>query len=395
MRRVARCRTRRQGEPDIIDLARCRVGAATYSDWVSPHSETLLDLSLARTSLTRDLSDREGSAGLDAALADPQTRVVQIHGDRARVVELTEGAGDASATAVRWRLNYLSPSDAGLVSVGQTTQPGGADAPVLVLLGRNSAGIRYVAQISNASADEGPTGSTAADGGDAELGSPEYRTLREVGSELDDVDTGVFTSAMALAHWHRRAPFCPGCGTATIPGDGGWVRRCPADGSEHYPRTDAAIIVAVTDSDDRLLLAQGANWVERRMSLLAGFVEAGETFEAAVAREVGEEVGVALTDIAYRGNQPWPFPASLMIGFTARAVTTDLRLQADEIARAQWFSRAELATAVRDGQVVPPHRISIARSLIEQWFGGPIDAGMGDITHRSEQPVAPTTGPRP
>lgn len=358
-----------QGPPrsQVGDRAGRDVGAPTYSGRVSHHSETLLDLSLARTTLIRDLSDRDGQVGLDRALADPRTRVVEIRGDRAPIAAPTEVRGAAR------RLVYREPQSGD----GADGSDGGQRADrVLVLLGRDGDGTRYVAQLreaTNPEAHQPPSGAEADEHG------RHWLTLREVGTELDDTDTGVLTSAMALAQWHRRNPYCPRCGSRTVPVDGGWVRRCPQDGSEHYPRTDAAVIVAVTDQDDRLLLAQGVGWAQRRMSLLAGFVEAGETLEAAVVREVGEEVGVRLTDVTYRGNQPWPFPASLMIGFSARALGTELRLQAEEIAAARWFSREELSAAVAAEQVILPHRISIARSLIEQWFGGPLD---GTGTHR-------------
>ena len=154
----------------------------------------------------------------------------------------------------------------------------------------------------------------------------------------------------------------------------GWIRRCPADGSEHYPRTDMAVIMAVVDADDRLLLARGKGFRGNGMSVLAGFVEPGESLAAAVAREVAEEVGVEVTDVTYLGDQPWPFPSSLMLGFTARALGTDLRLQAEEIEAARWFTRDELVAALADGSVVVSGRISISRRIIEHWFGGPLDA---------------------
>ncbi|WP_338089040.1 NAD(+) diphosphatase [Phycicoccus endophyticus] len=154
----------------------------------------------------------------------------------------------------------------------------------------------------------------------------------------------------------------------------GWVRRCPADGSDHYPRTDVAVIMAVVDDDDRLLLARGRGFRSGGMSVLAGFVEPGETLAAAVVREVGEEVGVEVEEVTYLGDQPWPFPSSLMVGFRARARSTALRLQEDEIAAARWFTRDELAAAVADGSLVIPGRVSIARRLLEHWYGGRLQA---------------------
>ncbi len=167
---------------------------------------------------------------------------------------------------------------------------------------------------------------------------PGTATLREVGAHVDDLGAALFAATLALANWHRVHGFCPRCGSRTEPVQAGWVRRCVTDGSEHYPRTDAAVIMAVVDDDDRLLLARGRGFRTRGMSVLAGFVEPGETLAGAVAREVAEEVGVEVDDVRYLGDQPWPFPSSLMVGFTAHARGTDLRLQEDEIAAARWFT---------------------------------------------------------
>ncbi len=201
-----------------------------------------------------------------------------------------------------------------------------------------------------------------------------WRTLRQVGADLDDVGAAAFTTTLALANWHRTHGHCPRCGRPTEPGLSGWIRRCPHDGSEHYPRTDMAVIMAVVDADDRILLARGRGFRQGGMSVLAGFVEPGETLAAAVAREVLEEVGVEVADVTYLGDQPWPFPTSLMLGFTARALGTDLRLQEEEIEEARWFSREDLRRAVEDGSVLVSGRISISRRIVEHWYGGPIDA---------------------
>jgi NAD+ diphosphatase len=133
-----------------------------------------------------------------------------------------------------------------------------------------------------------------------------------------------------------------------------------------------AVIVAVVDAEDRLLLARGKGFRGNGMSVLAGFVEPGETLAAAVAREVAEEVGVEVEEVTYLGDQPWPFPSSLMLGFTARALGTELRLQPEEIEAARWFTRADLSEATAHGSVVVSGRISISRRLIEHWYGGPL-----------------------
>jgi NAD+ diphosphatase len=204
---------------------------------------------------------------------------------------------------------------------------------------------------------------------DAGGGGHRWANLRDVGYALDDRDAGLATAAVGLAQWHERHRCCSLCGEPTVPDLGGWVRRCPRDGSEHYPRTDPAVIVAVTDGDDRLLLARGAQWAERRFSTLAGFVESGESAERAVVREVAEEVSIPVDDVRYRGSQPWPFPASLMLAFTARARATEIAVDGVEVVEARWFTREELRRAVEDGVVLPPMRASVARTLIEEWFG--------------------------
>ncbi len=192
--------------------------------------------------------------------------------------------------------------------------------------------------------------------------------------DVPDLEQGLAVEAFALAQWHATHTHCPRCGAETEVTQGGWVRRCPADGSNHFPRTDPAVIMAITDPDDRLLLARGPEWGPGRRSVLAGFVEPGEGLEQAVARETLEEVGVIVDpeSIEYRDSQSWPFPASLMLGFRARATTTRLVRQEDEIAEADWFTREEVATALADGNLSAFGRNSIGRALIEDWFGGPL-----------------------
>jgi NAD+ diphosphatase len=158
------------------------------------------------------------------------------------------------------------------------------------------------------------------------------------------------------------------------------VRRTPASadapGQENFPRTDAAVIVGITDAEDRLLLGSNALWEKNRFSLLAGFVEPGESLEAAVLREVYEESGIRVVDPVYFGSQPWPFPASLMLGFRAKVDSEQewtLMPDGDEILELRWFSREELTAAL--GEIILPGHTSIARYIIEDWFGGPIEDG--------------------
>lgn len=179
-------------------------------------------------------------------------------------------------------------------------------------------------------------------------------------------------TAVAITTWHSNHQRCAQCGDATRPTLGGWVRRCDADQRDHYPRTDPAVIVAITDADDRLLMAHASYWSANRFSHLAGYVEPGESFEQAVHREVGEEASLTVRDVTYVGSQPWPFPASIMVGFTARVDDPDLTLDEEEITEAYFVTRAELADRVAQGTMIVAPQGSIARRMMEDWYGGPV-----------------------
>ena len=200
--------------------------------------------------------------------------------------------------------------------------------------------------------------------------------LRGAFADLDDeaegVDRELATTAVAMATWHERAAQCPMCGSATETREGGWSRRCPTDGVDHYPRTDPAVIVAITDADDRMLLAHVSYHSPLRYSHLAGYVEPGESLEQAARREVFEESGVTLAELEYAGSQPWPFPASIMIGFRARAASTDIAVDGVEVTDAAWLTRQELARRVGAGEIILAPPGSIARHLIHSWYGGPV-----------------------
>jgi NAD+ diphosphatase len=193
--------------------------------------------------------------------------------------------------------------------------------------------------------------------------------LREVGADLGDLDAGLLAQAIGILEWHERNRFSPLTGAATTIERGGWVQRDPTTGIEIFPRTDPAVIMLVHDGGDRVVLGRQRVWPPGRFSILAGFVEPGESAEAAVAREVAEEVGLRVTDVRYVGSQPWPFPQSLMLGFVARAEGGDiLRLDPDEIEEARWFTREELRSG--DGPRVLPPPVSIARHILDRWVAG-------------------------
>jgi NAD+ diphosphatase len=203
-----------------------------------------------------------------------------------------------------------------------------------------------------------------------------WAELRLAGAALTPRDAGLLTEAVALANWHRAGRFSPRTGIETVVTRAGWVRHPPgfdeeSSGEHVFPRTDAAVIVGVIDASERLLLARNTNWPENRVSVLAGFVEPGESFESAVEREVAEEVGVRVVRTTYLGSQPWPFPASVMVGFFAEAAADsgDPRVDGVEISEARWYSRDGLVTAIDGGLRLPGHT-SIARAIIEEWYGG-------------------------
>jgi NAD+ diphosphatase len=306
-------------------------------------------LPLSRSTIDRDAATRDEPGAIEAALADPRTRVVVLARGRAL---LTEG-GEV-------RLALLPAAEV----------PG---PDQLLYLGR--------ATDTEDDLDEGAAVLAALlDGDTADALAPDearWADLRLQGAMLGARDAGLFAQALGLANWHRVSRFSPRTGAPTVPGRSGWVRHPEgfdqeSSGEHVFPRTDPAVIMSVIDEQDRLLLASNAAWPEGRYSILAGFVEPGESLEAAVRREVFEEVGVRVDQVEYLGSQPWPFPASIMVGFLARTVPgvdSTAKPDGEEIREARWFTREELAEAAR-GPVRLPGHTSIARAIIEHWYGG-------------------------
>lgn len=196
----------------------------------------------------------------------------------------------------------------------------------------------------------------------------EVHDFREVGAMLTDNERDIAATASALNQWHRAEPRCPKCGEPTQVINGGFARHCLTCGHDHFPRTDPAVIVAVLDAQDRILLGRQSTWPARRVSILAGFVEAGESLEQAIHREIAEEVDVSLSAVRYYGSQPWPFPRSLMLGFVARASSTAICVDGDEIESADWFTRDAVRSQVASGELGLPGETSIAYRLIEAWL---------------------------
>ena len=303
-----------------------------------------LRLALSRAELERDHLSR--SLGIDALLTAPEARAIVLHEGSAL---LTDSGG----------LALVPPESV-------------ASHVLAVFLGRSPAGAPDVAAGA-------PIVALVVDDEVAEKLRGQWGDLRSLGWRLGARDAGLFTQAVALVNWHESATFSPRTGTPTVSAQSGWVRIDPDTGAENFPRTDPAVIVAVTDADDRLLLGSNALWEAHRFSLLAGFVEPGESLEAAVVREVFEEAGIVVTDPVYLGSQPWPFPASLMVGFRATVAEgegVDARPDGEEILELRWFTREQLADSLDD--VLLPGRSSIARAIIEDWYGGRLGKPMGE-----------------
>lgn len=303
-----------------------------------------LILPLARHAVDRDYLARSREDLFDELWQNEKTRVLAMH-KGAVLLNLDHDS-------VGPKLNLLKvdevPSAQLRVYLGKTidaseTEP--VDTPVvLAILGDNAASA-------------------------IEADATRWHNLRKSGLGLSDRDSGLFTQALALANWHDTHVYCPRCGTPTLVTQGGWVRKCFKDDSEVFPRTDPAIIVSVIDREDRILLGSQGTWEQNRWSVLAGFVEPGESLNHAVLREMFEEAGVRLETPMYLGSQAWPFPYSLMLGFTARLTADSPIHQPDgiEIEKLRWFTRDELAAEAP--QMLLPSRISIARAMIERWYG--------------------------
>ncbi|WP_341927669.1 NAD(+) diphosphatase [Nocardioides psychrotolerans] len=280
---------------------------------------------------------RKDDAWLDERWSDPRTRVLVVSGTRVRPRD----------GAIEW------------------TSPEQAPDGVRVLLGER---------------DDDTWFALIADGGPAQAEQGEWFPLRGLLPALaggsTDVAPLVF-HALGLAEWHWATRFCPRCGGALVPAAAGHELHCAQCGKPQFPRTDPAVIMLVTSGepgsdDERCLLGRQSVWPEGRFSTLAGFCEPGETLEDAVRREVAEEVGVRVGAVTYFGNQPWPLPASLMLGMIGRAESTTIEVDRDEIEEAAWFTRAEMREQAEAGTLVLPGGVSISRSLIEHWYGGPL-----------------------
>ena len=295
---------------------------------------TLPHLSLSANPHDRSAPRRDDEEWLAQRWADPTSRVLVVSGTRIRPVE--------------GRVEWVSPAEA----------PDG----MRVLLGERDGATCFAVIVDPAVASESKS---------------EWFGLRSAFPQLAgraDSDAPLLFHAIGLAEWHFATRFCPRCGGALEPRRSGHELGCTQCGTAQFPRTDPAVIMVVASgepgsAEERCLLGRQAAWPAGRYSTLAGFCEPGETLEDAVRREVAEEVGIRVGEVEYFGNQPWPLPASLMIGFVGWAETTEIEVDGEEIEDARWFTRAEMKAEAEAGTLLLPGGISISRSLVEHWYG--------------------------
>jgi NAD+ diphosphatase len=294
-------------------------------------NQITLNLPLAEVALDRDYLSRTREKLFEELWLNSQTKVLVMFDQQ---VLLADGSA----------LKYLEPSQVSLegnpVYLGKTLTD---DAPVVMLIIESDAALTL------------------------EPDETRWHHLRKSGIGLSSTDAAIFTQALALANWHELHAFCASCGENTTVTQAGWVRRCESENRELFPRTDPAIIVGVIDDQDRILLGSQGIWKENQYSILAGFVEPGESLEAAVIREMYEEAGIVVRDPQFIGSQAWPFPYSLMLGYLAKFSGGEAIPDGEEIVKLRWFSKQELKDEA--DSLLLPGKLSIARSIIEHWLG--------------------------
>ncbi len=310
------------------------------------------------SALDRAAHLRADPAGIAALLANPATRALPIW----RGKPLFCGADNAAAA---WL-----PLDSPVFQL--------ADEPP-TFLGLGDAGAHFAYDISGWEPQELPDtlGAFFDPSEQRHAGLPEdhrFAELRGVMTRLTPRDAELVATARAILGWHESHGFCAKCGAATLVGQAGWQRDCPACGAHHFPRTDPVVIMLITHGNS-VLLGRSPGWPEGMYSLLAGFVEPGETIEAAVRREVFEEAGITVAEVGYLASQPWPFPSSLMLGCSGRATGHQITIDPTEIEEALWVSREELMEVFAGNHtgIKPARKGAIAHFLLRNWLADRLD----------------------
>lgn len=304
-----------------------------------------------------------GAAGVD--------RAAHLRGDPAGLAAL--GARPDATVAVLWRGQVLADGDRAAFLPGNHPLFAGLADPVF--LGLDAGRAIFAHDLSGWAPEDLAGAGSAPEPGPLRHpllpGTAGFTDLRAIMAQLPPTEAETLATARALIGWHQTHGFCACCGQSTVQVQGGWQRQCPACGAQHFPRTDPVVIMLVLRANS-VLLGRSPGWPEGTYSLLAGFMEPGETMEAAVRREVAEETGVMVGRVGYLASQPWPFPASLMLGCRAEALTDAISLDPAELEDALWLRREEVAAvfAGRHATVRPPRRGAIAEALLRGWLEG-------------------------
>jgi NAD+ diphosphatase len=322
-----------------------------------PKVQDQLNLPVAQSTLDRDYLMRNNPDLFDILWQNPLTRVVVLHEGKTLLRDSSDDSGLPGPAA-----------ELRLMTVEEVTS-----AQLRVYLGKT-----LVA--SDTEPEQTPVVLAVVSANSAHLVEPDadrWHQLKRSGNGLSERDSELFAQALALANWHASHVYCPKCGAPTSITRGGWVRTCFNENYEVFPRTDPAIIVSVIDADDRILLGSQGSWGANRWSVLAGFVEPGESLNHAVVREVFEEAGIRVANPQFLGSQAWPHPHSLMVGYTAKVDPAHAHLAAtpdgEEIVKLRWFSREDFVAEA--GSLLLPGKGSISRALIEHWYGSELPTG--------------------
>lgn len=329
-------------------------------------TRTLPFLPLAQGDADYDTVSRQQPGLLDHLLAQDRTGVILVRGEK---VAVPKGKGAlAGRTGASIRLAALPAAYLRGPLAGSTDQ----FEPPCYYLGKADQQAWLALDLDLACAG-GAVQDPLRDLAQAADQRFDWLGLREYAPHGRPRQVGLATCAVALSVWHGRQAFCPRCGRPVRPSQAGWVQICQGDasGDRHtlFPRIEPAVIMTVVDGRDRLLLQHNRQWAPDFRSITAGFVEAGENLEHAVRREALEEVGLDLGEMRYLGSQPWPFPSSLMVAFKAGSRNTDIRVDGQETDDARWFTREEFGAALASGRLRIPQAASVARHMIEQWYG--------------------------
>lgn len=330
-------------------------------------TQVLPFLPLSQSAVDYEVGRREDPDLIDKLLEDPKAKVLLTRGGK---VAVPQGTGAIAAQSVgKLRMATVPATYLRDFVIESRAADSRATKPVCMIFLGSHAEVSYLAlAVPHAPHHDPVPGSFL----DRVYQRFDWVDLRDFAPHSSALEAGLATSAITVSGWQEYQRFCPQCGSPVVAVNAGWAQRCsnPEHGVIMFPRIEPAVITAVVDRDDRLLLQHNVAWKNPKLlSVSAGFVEAGENLEHAVRRETMEEVGIKLGDVTYMGSQPWPFQRSLMVAFKARALTTDIHVDGVEVESASWMSRDDFSRALAAGEFELPKKAAVARYQIQEWFG--------------------------